>query len=118
LKFIAIVVLLSLAVVLTLLSVLAMLRMRDPFQRMHYLSSPASLGAGFIALAIWIQQGLKPESFKAGIVVLLLMAMNSVVSHAAGRGFRVADVKEWNPEPGEEVPVQPTDRFIASEQSS
>lgn len=117
-KSILIEVFLSAAVVITLVSVLGMWRMRDPFQRMHYISPPASLGAFFITAAIFLQRGLKPESFKAMFATLLLIGMNTMVTHAAARAFRIAEIKDWHPKAGEEVPIKPTDEIVASDKKA
>src|SRR5512140_3877439 len=76
-KTVAIEALLVAAVLITLLSVAGMLRMRDPYQRMHYISPPASLAALLIVAAIFLQRGLKPESFKALLTALVLIGMNT-----------------------------------------
>ena len=73
-----------------LASVLGMLRMRDAYQRMHYIAPPASFGAILITIAIFLQRGLKPESFKALFTTVVLIGMNTVVTHAAARAFRIA----------------------------
>ena len=109
---------LAIAVLVTLLSVLGMMRMRDPYQRMHYISPPASLAALCIAAAIFLQQGLKPESFKALFTALVLIVMNTAVTHAAARAFRVAETKDWHPQPGEEVPVLASDEVVEKEQKA
>ncbi len=116
-KPIAIDVLLAAAVLVTLLSVLGMVRMRDPYQRLHYIAPPASLSAAFITLAIFLQRGFKPESFKALFATLILIGMNSVVTHAAARAFRIAEVADWHPRENEEVPIQPGDKMIAEKNS-
>lgn len=116
-KTIAIEVLIAAAVLVVLLSVLGMLRVRDPYQRMHYISPPASLSPILLTIAIFLQQGLKPESFKAAFTTLVLIAMNTVVTHAAARAFRIAETKNWRPAPGEEVPIKPTDEMVQPEGS-
>ncbi len=105
-KTIAIETLLAFAVAITLASVLGMMRMRDPYQRMHYISPPASVSAILITIAIFLQQGLKPESFKAVFITLVLIGMNTVVTHAATRAFRIAETKNWRPKPGAEAPIK------------
>jgi len=114
-KVISIDLLVGAAVLITWLSVLGMLRMRDPYQRMHYMSVPASLGAGLITIAILLQDGLKPEFFKALVTTFVLIAMNSVVTHAAARAFRIAETKDWKPNAEEEVPIQPSDEPVEQE---
>jgi multicomponent Na+:H+ antiporter subunit G len=108
---------LAAAVLITIVSVLGMLRVRDPYQRLHYIAPPASLSSLLICIAIFIHRGLKPESFKALFVVFVLVSMNTIVTHAAARAFRIAEVPGWDPEPGEEVPVIPTDERVEQEQN-
>lgn len=117
-KTVSVEVLLSAAVLITLISVLGMLRVRDPYQRMHYIAPPASLSAIFITAAIFVQRGLKAESFKALFATLVLIGMNTVVTHAAARSFRIAEVKDWKPKPGEEVPIKAEDEVVSPEKKA
>lgn len=105
------------AVLITLVSVLGMLRMRDPYQRMHYISPPASLSAIFITISIFLQQGMKPESFKALFTTAVLICMNTIVTHAAARAFRIAETKDWHPPEGEEVPTRSSDERVEPEKN-
>ena len=114
-KAIAIDVLLAAAVLIALAAVLGMMRVRDPYQKMHYISAPASLSAIFITIAIFLQRGLKPESFKAVFVTAVLIGMNTVVTHAAARALRIAEIKDWRPEHGEAVPVKRSDELVTRE---
>lgn len=117
-KTIAIATLLALAVAVTLASVAAMLCMRDPYQRMHYIAPPASLSAIFITIAIFLQRGLKPESFKAVFIVLTLVGMNAVVTHTAARAFRISEQKDWHPKEGEEVPIRRADKPVEGKEAA
>ena len=110
-------VLLSAAVLVTVISVLGMIRVRDPYQRMHYISPPASLSSLLIAMAIFIQRGLRPESFKALFVACVLVGMNSIVTHATARAFRIAEVSDWDPREGEEVPIRRDDERVRDQRS-
>lgn len=114
-KTIAIDVLLASAVLVAVASVLAMTRMRTPYQKMHYLAAPASLSAIFITVAIFLQRGLKPESFKAVFVTVVMIGMNTVVTHAAARALRIAEIDHWDPESGEEVPTERGDELVTQE---
>lgn len=111
-KTVAIESLVAAAILITVLSVVGMLRMRDPYQRMHYISPPASLSAFLIAIAIFLQRGLKSESFKALFTAFVLTGMNTIVTHAAARAFRIAETEDWHPEHGEEVPIEPADEKV------
>ncbi len=114
-RTIAIEVLVAGAALIIVISILGMLRMRDPYQQMHYISPPASLSAIFISIAIFLQQGFKAESFKALFTTVVLIAMNTVVTHAAARSFRIAEIKNWHPKKGEEVPIKPSDEMVGPE---
>jgi monovalent cation/proton antiporter MnhG/PhaG subunit len=117
-KAVAIETLIGLAVAITLASVLGMMRLRDPYQRMHYIAPPASLGALFITAAIFLERGLKPESFKALFATVVLIGMNAVVTHAAGRAFRIAETENWRPKPGEEVPILRKDKQVERKEAA
>ena len=103
-------VLVYVAVAVALLSAWLMLRMRDEYQMMHFMSPPASVSVILITIAIFLQQRFKPESFKALFVVVVLLMMNTVVTHATARAFRIRESRDdWQPSDGEEVPVLPAD---------
>ncbi len=104
--------LLALSVLLVWICSVGMLRMRDPYQQMHFMSPPASLGVALITFAVFLERGAKPESFKALFVVLILLAMNSVVTHATARAFRIREVSPWRALPGQEVPIRAEDEPV------
>jgi multisubunit Na+/H+ antiporter MnhG subunit len=97
------------AVLIALLSSWLMLRMKDEYQMLHFMAPPASLSVIFITVAIFLQQGLKPESFKALFTVGVLIVMNSIVTHATARAFRIREIGSWEPLEGEEVPLKDGD---------
>jgi multisubunit Na+/H+ antiporter MnhG subunit len=111
---IAVAILVYVAVGVALLSAWLMLRMRDEYQMMHFMSPPASVSAILITVAIFLQRGLKPESFKAVFVTLVLMMMNTVVTHATARAFRIRECREqeWQPAAGQEVPLRDSDERL------
>lgn len=100
------------AVTIALLSAWLMLRMRDEYQMMHFMGPPASVSIVLLTIAIFLHQGAKPESFKALFICGVLIAMNTVVTHATARAFRLRAVRNWRPREGEEVPLMPTDEML------
>ncbi len=103
------------AVAVALLSAWLMLRMRDEYQMMHFLAPPASVSVILLTVAIFLHQGLKPESFKAVFIIVVLLMMNTVVTHATARAFRIRESRpDWKPAPGEEVPLRPSDERMPS----
>lgn len=98
---IAVDVLLGITAIACWLGVLGMVRMRDPFQALHYLSYPAILGMGALTVAVFIQTGWSQAGWKSGIILLVLLASNSVGTHAAARAFRQRQKEHWEPEPSD-----------------
>ncbi len=85
---IAVPALLTVTVTLCWLGAVGMWRMREPVQALHYLSLPASLGVVVLTVAVFLQEGLGQVAFKTALIALVLLGINSVVSHATARAFR------------------------------
>ncbi len=100
------------AVLIALLSAWLMLRMKDEYQMMHFMSPPASLSVILITIAIFLQDGRKPESFEALFTAGVLVVMNSIVTHATARAFRIREIEDWKPFEGQEVPLKESDEAI------
>lgn len=105
------------AAAVALVSAWLMLRMKDEYQMMHFMSPPASVSVILITVAVFLQQGRKPESFKSLFIVAVLMMMNTVVTHATARAFRIRKTRQnWQPGTGQEVPVLLSDEKMAERQ--
>lgn len=100
------------AVLMALLSAWLMLRMKDEYQMMHFMYPPASLSVMLITVAIFLQQGRKPESFKALFIVGVLIVMNSIITHVTARAFRIRETEAWDPQEGQEVPLKDSDEPV------
>jgi len=94
---IAVDLLLAFAVFVALLSSIGLLAMRDPYQRLHYVTPPASLCALAVTIAIFLGEKQKQAGGKAALVAFLLYFMNSVVTHATARAHFVREKGEWPP---------------------
>ena len=91
-------VLLVLACGLTLIGAAAVWRMRDPYQRLHYLALPCGLAAPLIVLAVLIHDPQKIAAAKVALAALVLFALNSVVTHATARAVWVREHGCWPPQ--------------------
>ena len=80
---------------------LGMIRMRDPYQALHFLAFPALLGMGGVTLAVWVQTGWSPATWKCLIIAAILAASNSVGTHASARAFRAREKGHWEPGPND-----------------
>jgi len=95
------------------LGCLGMVRMRDPFQALHYLALPAIPGMAALTLAVWIQTGWTQATWKCGLLFAILLAANSVGAHAAARAFRARRKGHWEPQPDD-----PEVEFLAGRPSA
>jgi multisubunit Na+/H+ antiporter MnhG subunit len=79
------------------LGCLGMWRMPEPTQALHYLSLPAGVGSVFLAVAVFLETTWSSAALKSGLIVILLAAANSVVTHATARAIRVRKLGHWEP---------------------
>lgn len=90
-------ILLDAVVLLCWLGVLGMWRMKEPMQALHYLSLPATAGAILLTIAVFIAQGASQAFWKVMLIAFILLATNSVVTHATARAFRTRELGHWEP---------------------
>ncbi len=95
--------LLALVVLSCWLGTVGMVRMREPMQSLHYLSLPACFGSIALVIAVFLRTGNSQASWKTLLIVFILLAINSVVTHATARAFRTRDLGHWEPRPEDGV---------------
>lgn len=78
---------------------LGMIRMKDAYQALHYLGVPAIVGMGALTVAVFLATGWTQASWKCAIILVILIASNSVGTHAAARAFREREKDHWEPLP-------------------
>jgi monovalent cation/proton antiporter MnhG/PhaG subunit len=100
---IAIDVSLAIVVLASWIGVIGMLRMRHPLQALHYLTLPATVGVFALTIAVLLDKGLRSVTYKMALIALVLLAINSVVTHATGRAFRVRQLGHWEPKDGDRI---------------
>jgi multisubunit Na+/H+ antiporter MnhG subunit len=83
------------------LGVLGMWRMREPMQALHYLSLPASAGGIAMTVAVFLAQGGNQAFWKTLLITFILLAINSMVTHATARAFRARELGHWEPRKGD-----------------
>ncbi len=109
-QHIAVAALLGLTVACCWIGSLGMWRMREPVQALHYLAVPGSVGGVALAAAVLVQTGLKQTGLKALLIAAMLLGINSIVSHATARAFRLRrsgdDINEKDPLGFGEIPIE------------
>lgn len=99
-------VLVGVAVTLNLLSAVGALVMKDAYQRLHYLAPPSSLCPLLLTIALFIGEPDHQAGFKMLLVLLLVNAINGVVTHATARAARIRDNLPWGDQTPEERAAQ------------
>lgn len=84
------------------LGVIGMLRMKEPTQALHYLSLPA-VGAIALSAGVFLQTGPTQAAWKSAAIVIMMLAVNSVVTHATARAFRTRKLGHWQPCDGDPI---------------
>jgi multisubunit Na+/H+ antiporter MnhG subunit len=94
-------VLLVLVMIFCWLGVLGMWRMREPMQALHYLSVPTCGATVVLTAAVFSQTGNSQAGWKTFLICLVLLGINSVVTHATAQAFRSRKLGHWQPLPGD-----------------
>jgi multicomponent Na+:H+ antiporter subunit G len=90
-----VVVLLTLGVVVELISCVGVLVMRNFYDRLHYVGPASTLGAFLIGAALVVQDALKQQGVKSIMVILLLVTISPVLTHATARAARIREFGRW-----------------------
>lgn len=102
-KVIAEAILLGASVLSCWLGVAGLLRMRDPFQALHYASLPASVAGIGVTVAVWLSTGWGQTAWKTTLIAFILFGINSVGTHASARAFRARQLGHWEPRDGDPI---------------
>ncbi|HWE25271.1 MAG TPA: monovalent cation/H(+) antiporter subunit G [Myxococcales bacterium] len=94
---VAVDVLLGFAALVTVLSAVGVAVMRDPYQKLHFISPPATLASLCVVAALFIGEKQKQAAGKAALIAFLLYFMNAVITHATARAHYVREKGTWPP---------------------
>jgi monovalent cation/proton antiporter MnhG/PhaG subunit len=97
--------LLGIAVALAIVCSIGLLAMRDPYQRIHFTSPIVTLTMLLIGVAVFIEEPDSQARIKVVFIYLLMLVMNSVLSHATARAIRIRQLGRWPVTPDEQVPL-------------
>ncbi len=77
------------------IGVVGMLRKRVPMQALDYLSLPACSGSILLVAAVFMHTGSSSAAWKTVAICLVLLAINSIVTHATARALRSRERGYW-----------------------
>ena len=97
--------LLGLAVALAIVCSLGLLVMQDAHQRNQYSAPVVTLSMLFITIAVFLEESDSQARFKVVLIFVLLLTMNSILSHATGRAIRIRQMGHWEPDEKEQIPI-------------
>ena len=103
-------VLLGVAVAIAIVSSIGVAVMRDAFQRIQFSSPVVSISIPLIAVAVWIEEKDPQARIKVILIWILLLVMNSILTHASARAFHIRAKNHWEPLPEDHIPVIGRDR--------
>ena len=93
----AVAVLIALAVFFALVGALGIWLMRDPYQRLHFITLPCSVSAWLIAVAVLLGEKQKQSGVKVLLIAAVLFAINAVATQATARAAWVRADGQWPP---------------------
>lgn len=99
----AVIVLLSICVLVTLLCCVALITFKDVFDRMHYLAPVTSIAMPALLAAVVVQEGWGQATLKTILVLFLLLLINAVLTHATARAARIRQFGHWLPQETERI---------------
>jgi monovalent cation/proton antiporter MnhG/PhaG subunit len=102
--------LLALSVLITAMCCLALVLVRNVFDRMHYLAPVTTIAMLALLFAVVIKEGWGQASFKTILVFFTLLLINAVLTHATARAARVRQFGHWIPKLGENIAGAPGGR--------
>jgi monovalent cation/proton antiporter MnhG/PhaG subunit len=92
-----VIVLVVAAVLFSTVAALGIWQMRDPWQRLHFITLPCSVSAWLIAAAVLIAEKQKQAGLKVLLVAAVLFAANAVATQATARAVWVRREGQWPP---------------------
>jgi multisubunit Na+/H+ antiporter MnhG subunit len=87
--------LLGLAALIVLASSVGILVMRDPYQKLHYVSPVAVVAPVAVGLAVLVQSGFTENSAQTWLALVFVLAGGPVLTHATIRAARIRAEGDW-----------------------
>lgn len=88
-------ILLAMAVAVVIGASLGVLVMRDPDQKLHFVTPAALVAPALVALAVLVQMGLYENTGETWLALLFMVIAGPFLSHATIRAIRVREKGDW-----------------------
>ncbi len=100
-------ILLGFAVILTWVCTAGILKMRNAFEKLHYLAPVATLSTIAIVVAILLNEPLSQTGTKLILIALLMLGTNAVLTHATAQAARLRGSGRRSMPAGQKPPKRP-----------
>ncbi len=88
-------ILLAMAVIVVIGASLGVLVMRDPYQKLHFVTPAAVVAPTLVALAVLVQMGLYENTGETWLALLFMVIAGPFLSHATIRAIRIREKGDW-----------------------
>ena len=88
-------VLLALAVLIVISASVGVLVMRDPYQKLHFVTPAALVAPVLVMLAVLVRMGLDENTGETCLALLFMGIAGPFLSHATVRAIRIRDQGDW-----------------------
>ena len=92
-------ILLAMAVAVVIGASLGVLVMRDPYQKLHFVTPAALVAPALVALAVLVQMGLYENTGETWLALLFMVIAGPFLSPATIRAMRVREKGDWRMQP-------------------
>ena len=97
--------LLGVAVALAIICSIGLVVMDDAYQRLHFSAPVVTISMLLIVVAVFIDEADSQARLKVILIFLLMLVMNSLLSHATARAIRIRQIGRLAPQEKERISV-------------
>jgi multisubunit Na+/H+ antiporter MnhG subunit len=90
-------VLLGLAVAIVISASVGVLVMRDPYQKLHFVTPAALIAPVLVTLAVLVRMGLTENTGETCLALGFMVIAGPFLSHATVRAIRIREKGDWRP---------------------
>jgi multisubunit Na+/H+ antiporter MnhG subunit len=103
-------VLLGLAVAVVISASIGVLVMRDPYQKLHFVTPAALIAPLLVTLAVLARAGLDENTGETCVALGFMVIAGPFLSHATVRAIRIREKGDWRTGHGGAAATRETDR--------
>jgi multisubunit Na+/H+ antiporter MnhG subunit len=92
-------------VLVVLTSAIGVLVMRDPYQKLHFVTPAGLIAPALVALAVMVQLGVYENTGETFLALFFMIIAGPFLSHATIRAIRVRETGDWRQKRRSKVPA-------------